>query len=97
MEIPFGEERDRFTVTFDPESGLIRQMEAMRWKDAKDTEKTRWTLDVGGWRRFHGIAVPTPASVTWGDERHPWSVWHIEDIFYNADVTALFAAPAKRE
>ncbi len=97
MEVPFGEERDRFTVTFDPESGLLRRMEALRWKDARDAAKTRWVMDVHGWRRFHGIAVPTPTSLTWGDDRHPWSVWTVEDICYNADVAALFAAPARQK
>jgi hypothetical protein len=83
---------DEFLVTFDAESGLLIEMEAMRWKDADSEEKTRWLLRVEGWIEADGIMVPSPATVTWADEGTPWLVTRITDIAYNADVAEYVRA-----
>jgi hypothetical protein len=84
---PFGEEEDTFTVSFDPQTGLIRMLEAMRYREATDEAKIPWRNEPLGWQTFHGIKIPSPASVTWLDEGTPWSVWTIEDVAYNVDVS----------
>ncbi|QPC83493.1 hypothetical protein G4Y79_03670 [Phototrophicus methaneseepsis] len=87
MIVPFEEDKeDSFTLHFNPATGLLSHMEAMRWRDAKDTEKIRWLLDMEGWASFKGIKVPSPCSVTWEKDGKPWLVCYIEDIAYNADV-----------
>jgi hypothetical protein len=83
--VPFGEGEDCFTVTFDSQTGLIRRMEAMRWRDKP--EKIRWTLEPRGWQNFDGIKVPSPAAATWEDEGTPWLVATVEDVVYNVDVS----------
>lgn len=90
--VPSGEQEDSFTVTFDPQTGLMRQLEAMRWRDEKDTEKIRWTNQVLGWQTFHGIQVPSPASITWADQGFAWFTPVVEDIAYNVDVSAYVRA-----
>lgn len=87
LVVPFGEEEDTFTVTFDPQTGLIRAMEAMRYREATDEIKIPWRNEPLGWQTFHGIMIPSPAAVTWLDEGTPWSVWTIEDVVYNVDVS----------
>lgn len=92
LVVPFGEEEDTFTVTFDPQTGLIRAMEAMRYKEATDETKIPWRNEPLGWQTFHGIMIPSPAAVTWLDEGTPWSVWTIEDVVYNVDVSEYIKA-----
>jgi hypothetical protein len=89
LTVPFEDEsEDVLDVAFDPHTGLIRALEGQRYKGAKDSEKTGWHAEALGWRCFHGIRVPSPASLTWADEGRPWSVWTIEDVAYNVDVSA---------
>jgi hypothetical protein len=90
--VPFGEEEDTFTVTFDRETGLMRTMEAMRYKEATDETKIPWRNEPLGWQTFHGIEIPSPAATTWLDEGTPWAVWTIEDVVYNVDVSEYIRA-----
>lgn len=90
--VPSAAGEDSFTVYFDAESGLIEHMEAMRWKDPADTEKTLWRLDPYGWEEFHGLLIPSPAAVTWADEGTPWLVVDLQEVVYNADVREYIRA-----
>ena len=85
---PSGEEKeDTLVVTFDPQTGLIRRLEAMRYREATDEAQIPWRNEPLGWQTFHGITVPSPAATTWLDEGTPWAVWTVEDIAYNVDVS----------
>ena len=84
--VPFETGEDTFTVFFDPETGLLTRMEALRYKDAADTEKTLWLLDVLAWDTYHGLLLPSRSSVTWADEGTPWLVIELDDVVYNVDV-----------
>lgn len=90
--VPFGDEEDAFAVTFDPQTGLMRTMEAMRYREATDGAKIPWRNEPLGWQSFHGITVPSPAATTWLDEGTPWAVWTIEEIVYNVDVAEYIKA-----
>ena len=86
LVVPFGQEEDTFTATFDPESGLLTRLEAMRYRDASDEAKTLWYNEALSWETFHGIQIPSPAAVTWKDEGTPWAMFTVEDVAYNVDV-----------
>jgi hypothetical protein len=86
------EEEDTFTVTFDPQTGLIRTLEAMRYREATDEAKIPWRNEPLGWQTLNGVRIPSPASVTWLDEGTPWSVWTVEDVVYNVDVSEYIRA-----
>jgi hypothetical protein len=92
LVVPYGEEEDSFTVTFEPQTGLIRAMEAMRYREATDEAKIPWRNEPLGWREFHGITVPSPAATTWLDEGTPWAVWTVEEVVYNVDVSEYIRA-----
>jgi hypothetical protein len=92
LVVPFGEGEDNFTVTFDPDSGRLLALEAQRYREAADEEKTLWRNEALGWRTFHGIQIPSPGSVTWLDEGTPWAVFTIEDVAYNVDVSGYIRA-----
>jgi len=92
LVVPLGEEEDTFIVSFDPQTGLIRMMEAMRYREATDEAKIPWRLEPLGWETFHGIMIPSPAAVTWLDEGTPWLVFTVEDVAYNVDVAEYIRA-----
>jgi len=88
LAVPFGDDsEDVINVSFDPHTGLVRAFDGLRYKEAKRKAKVGWRIEVLGWRSFHGIRIPSPASITWADEGTPWSVWTIEDAAYNVDVS----------
>ncbi len=92
LVVPFGEDEDTFTVTFDPQTGLLTKLEAMRWKEATDEAKILWRNEALGWQTFHGIKITSPGSVTWVDEGTPWATFTVEDVVYNVDVSEYVRA-----
>ncbi len=87
LMVPFGETEDRFTVVYDEATGLIRWMEALRYRGAKDEAKVPWRFEPLGWQTFHDLRIPSPGAVTWMDEGTPWLVMTLEDVVDNADVS----------
>jgi hypothetical protein len=85
--VPFGEEEDSFLATFDPETGLLLRLEAMRWKNAGDEEKVLWINEVREWETVNGLLLPTVGAATWEEEGTPWAVFTVEDVVYNVDVS----------
>jgi hypothetical protein len=88
LRVPFGEAVETFTVSFDPETGLLRRLESLRFKGASDATKTPWTNEAVTWGDLDGRLVPVRATVTWGDDGEPWAELRAEDIVYNADLRA---------
>ncbi len=87
LVVPFEDGEDAFTVHFDSDTGLLTRMEAMRYKD-KDGEKVRWICEARAWGTFHGMTLPRVMSVTWEDEGTPWATFTVDDLVFNADVSA---------
>ncbi len=92
LVVPFGEDEDTFTATFDSQTGLLVRLEAMRWKEVTDEAKILWLNETLDWNVFHGINIPSTGSVTWMDEGSPWAVFTVEDVVYNADVSEYVRA-----
>jgi hypothetical protein len=84
--VPFGEEEQRFVARFDPETGLLRFLESMRYKGVDSEGKTLWINEVSRWDTVDGHTIPAVGAVTWFDEGTPWAVFTVEDVIYNADV-----------
>ena len=84
--VPFGADEDSFTVYFDEATGLIDHMEALRYREASDTEKILWQLTPLAWKTYNGVQIPSRSSVTWADEGAPWLVIELDDVVYNVDV-----------
>jgi hypothetical protein len=90
--VPFGDEEDTFTAKFDPQTGLLLELQALRWKQASSESKVLWLNKPLEWQSFHGMQLPSRATVTWMDEGTPWSVWTVEDVVYNVDVSEYIRA-----
>ena len=86
MIVPYQEEEQRFVVRFDPQTGLLRIMGSMRYRDAVGGEKILWLNEALDWGAINGHKLPTVGAVTWFDEGTPWAVFTSEEVVYNVDV-----------
>lgn len=86
LVVPFGEVQERFVVRFDPATGRLTLMEAMRYKGPTGV-KTLWTNEARDWATVGGHQISTVSTSTWLDEGTPWAVFSVEDAVYNVDVT----------
>lgn len=80
--VPSPDGEDSLIVAFDPTSGLIRTMEAMRWRAEEDGARRRWTAEELGDGR---------SAASWDDDP-PWLVFRYDDVVLNADVSSYIRA-----
>jgi hypothetical protein len=92
LVVPFGTEEDEFTVAFDPQTGLIRSMEALRYREDTDEARIPWLLEALEWETFHGVTIPWLSSVTWQDEGTPWLIIKVEEVVFNVDIEEYIRA-----
>jgi hypothetical protein len=93
---PFGEEEDELTVHFDPESGLVAQITALRFRD-EQSGKIPWRVDFLSWQTVNGARLPTRIAVTWEDQGKPWSYWDLEQVFWNVDISKTLETAVTNE
>ncbi|MGE5641417.1 MAG: DUF6544 family protein [Byssovorax cruenta] len=85
--VPFEEGEENFVVRFNPETGLLDSMEAMRYRDAgNQAKKILWiTRNVDG-PTIPGTKLSAVGSATWLDQGKPWAIFTLEEVKYNVDV-----------
>jgi len=87
LYVPFEDEEDTFVVRFDPETGLMTSMEAMRYRDVGEgSKKILWITRNEPGPTVPGTKLAASGSATWLDQGRPWAVFTIEDAVYNVDV-----------
>jgi hypothetical protein len=86
LVVPFGEHEEVLRAEFDPESGLMRSMFGMRYRNHEKT-KSPWRGEFSEWRTLHGIKVPHRNVAIWEDQREPYGFFEIEGAEYNVDVS----------
>jgi hypothetical protein len=86
LVVPFGETEERFVVRFDPETGLLRFLESMRYKEYTSEAKTLWINEVREWNTLNGNTTLGVGAITWFDDGAPWAVFRAEEVIYNVDV-----------
>ncbi len=87
--IPFGEKEENFVVRFNPDSGLITTMEAMRYRDAGvQAKKILWITQNEEGKYIAGSKISSMGSATWFDQGKPWAVFTLEEVKYNVNVSA---------
>lgn len=67
------------------DSGELSEVVAMRYKDMKDEEPTRWVVSVDETGCFDGILLPAKMHAYWaeGDEKFIWYRFEVTDIRFN--------------
>lgn len=84
--VPFGDEVETFTASFDPATGLLHRMESMRFK-GEQGPKVLWINEVVEWGEIDGHPAPVVTTVTWADEGSPWATFRTESVVANADLS----------
>lgn len=86
LVVPFGKEEEHVVMRFDPQTGMLRFLEAMRYREATDEAKILWICEALEWTTVEGYTLPAVGRITWFDQGTPWAVFNVEDIVYNVDV-----------
>jgi hypothetical protein len=88
LVVPFGAGEDAFTARFDPATGRLTALEALRWKSPDSAAPTGWRAEASAWARFDGQWLPSRLALTWADDDAPWAIFTVEEVAYNVDVAA---------
>ena len=87
LYVPFEDEEENFVVRFNPETGLIDTMEAMRFREAGvGKTKVLWITRNEPGQTIPGSLISAVGSATWMDQGKPWAVFTLEEVHYNVDV-----------
>lgn len=86
LVFPFGDETDELTVSFDPKTGLVSSIKALRFREP-DGDKEPWRVDFLSWHTKDGVTLPTRIAVVWELQGEAWSYWDIEKVYWNRDVS----------
>jgi len=89
MVFPFNETSDSLQITFNPQTHLIENFTAQRYKETD--EMSGWWIECLEWQTFHSIKIPSEFSVTWEDEGTPWAYFTIEGVEYNVDISDVLS------
>jgi len=85
--VPFGDQEENFVVRFNPDTGLIDFMEAMRCRDAgQELHKILWITQSVNGKNIEDTKLSAIGSATWLDQGKPWAVFTLEEVKYNVDV-----------
>lgn len=90
--VPFAEGEQRFVARFDPDSGLLRFLESMRYKGTDSQGKMLWINEALQWGDVDGNPTPVVSAATWFDEGTPWAIFTVEEIRTNVDVEEYIRA-----
>lgn len=85
--VPFENQTEAFTVRFDPTTGLVHSLEAMRFRDPGEGKpKILWITQNDLEKYLPGTRISSTGSATWQDQGKPWAVFMLEEIKTNLDV-----------
>lgn len=88
LYIPYGKTEESFLVRFNPQTGLIDLMEAMRYRElGQGQPKILWIVSTEEGRPVEGTDISSAGSVMWLDQGKPWAYFNLEELTYNVDVS----------
>ena len=86
--VPFEDQQENFVVRFNPETGLIDSMEAMRYRESgSQAKKILWITRNVPSKKIEGTQIDTVGNATWLDQGTPWATFTLEEVNYNVDVS----------
>lgn len=85
--VPYRGDEHRYTLRFDPDTGLLTDLRTVRYRDAQSVKRIGWGGAALGWRTLNGTLVPDRLTTEWEDQGGPWVIWDVEQVAYNVDVS----------
>jgi len=91
--VPYGDETENFVMRFNPDSGLIDTMEAMRFREAGEGKpKILWITRNEAIEGKRKGTILARGSATWLDQGKPWAFFDLETAAYNANIDEYLRA-----
>jgi hypothetical protein len=91
--VPFENQAENFVVRFNPKTGLINSMEAMRYRDpGEGKDKLLWITRNEKRNPIPGTKIGAVASATWLDQGKPWAIFALEEMECNIEVKEYIRA-----
>jgi hypothetical protein len=88
LYVPFEDKEENFVMRFNPETGLLDSMEAMRYRDSgPQAGKILWITRNVPSAKIEGTQIDTVGNATWLDQGTPWATFTLEEVNYNVDVS----------
>jgi hypothetical protein len=88
LYVPFEEKEENFVMRFNPQTGLLDSMEAMRYREAgPQAKKILWITRNIDSKKIEGSKLDAIGSATWLDQGKPWATFTLEEVKYNVDVS----------
>lgn len=87
LVVPNGDGEESFVARFDPESGMLRLLESMRFKGEDDATRTLWLNEVVRWGDLGDRRMPVETALTWFDEGSPWAQLTTEEVRYDVGLS----------
>jgi hypothetical protein len=86
--VPFEGKEENFVMRFNPETGLLDSMEAMRYRDpGPEARKVLWITRNVPSGKIDGTQLDRVGSATWLDQGIPWATFTLEEVDFNVDVS----------
>lgn len=90
LYLPGLDDSEAFTVRFDASTGLISEIETLRYQSEENAERWRWFNRILAWGVVNGMRIPVRAQTQWREDK-PWATWEVEQVVLNVDVSARLA------
>jgi len=88
LYVPFEQSEESFVVRFNPETGLVDSMEAMRYRDPGEGKpKILWITRSDAGPTLPGSVLGSVGSAIWQDMGRPWATFTLEELVFNVDVS----------
>jgi hypothetical protein len=86
--VPFEGKEENFVMRFNPETGLLDSMEAMRYRDpGPEAKKILWITRNVPSGKIEGTQLDSTGNATWLDQGIPWATFTLEEVDFNVDVS----------
>ena len=86
--IPFQDTLHKLNVKINPHTHVIDMIYGER-SQGPDGNKKVWQVKYEQWKKFNDILIPAKLSVTWKENPEPWSVFYVEGVKYNKDISDI--------
>lgn len=90
LYLPGLDDEEAFTVHFDADTGLITDVETMRYQSEENAERWRWFNRILQWGTLNGQPVAARSQTQWKQDK-PWATWEIEQVVLNVEVSSRLA------